>query len=145
MLLVDFLPPGAQPGVLGRRPNGEADDLDDDALLAYWVQLVEAVPEERRTGRWHVAYCLADRGSVIDTLALDYEVRFFLPPSTVRIAGWPLSSIQGRASLSAKPLARRLKQSCSSTTRGRVRLLLEWLRALVAQARLRKQHREERQ
>jgi XTP/dITP diphosphohydrolase len=95
MLLVDFLPPGEQPGVLGRRIDGEREAPDDE-LLQYWAELLTQVPEPDRTGRWHVAYCLASPDGDTRTFVLDHPVRFFLPPSETRIEGWPLSSIQGR-------------------------------------------------
>jgi XTP/dITP diphosphohydrolase len=95
MLFVDFLPTDRQPGPRGRRLTGSGE-LDDDALLEYWISLVTSVPEAKRTGRWHAAYCLASPEGTLKTIALDYPIRFFLPPSAVRIPGWPLSSIQGR-------------------------------------------------
>jgi XTP/dITP diphosphohydrolase len=133
MLFVDFLPPEKQPGVLGRRPSGEADDLDDNALLAYWIDVVQGVPEEKRTGRWHTAYCFAHPAGAVDTLSLDFEVRFFLPPSAVRIPGWPLSSIQGRAQ-AGKAHSETTPQELSELDRLQQRRLLDWLGALLAQS-----------
>ncbi|MFA6602286.1 MAG: non-canonical purine NTP pyrophosphatase [Candidatus Shapirobacteria bacterium] len=93
-LLVDFLPIELQPGVRVRRINGE-DEVTDDQLFQYWKEIVSRTPPSLRTGRWHIAYCLATGGQILGQTARDVEVKFFYPPSSVRIPGWPLSSIQG--------------------------------------------------
>jgi inosine/xanthosine triphosphate pyrophosphatase family protein len=98
VLYVDFLAASAQPGVLGRSP-GDTGEMDDASLLAYWADLVSRVTLEKRTGHWHIAYSIAWPGGEVRTTAVDYPVRFFLPPSSTLIPGWPLSSIQGRATL----------------------------------------------
>ncbi len=54
-LYVDFLPAEQQPGVHVGRIEG-VDEADDDALLAHWENVVARVPEEQRTGHWHIAY-----------------------------------------------------------------------------------------
>lgn len=93
-LFVDFLPHDKQPGVHVRRINGK-DDATDSELLKYWAELVSQVPENKRTGRWHVAYCLATPHGVYRTASHDRPVKFYYPPSIIGIPGWPLSSIQG--------------------------------------------------
>ena len=103
VLYVDFLAALAQPGVSGRL-TGDTGEMDDAALLAYWADLVSRVAPEKRTGHWHITYSIAWPGgevrtSEIRTSTVDYPVRFFLPPSRTLIPGWPLSSIQGRATL----------------------------------------------
>ena len=93
-LYVDFLPSVQQPGVHVRRITG-TDEAGDDALLAYWADIVGRVPEADRTGRWHIAYCIASSQGKSTTIAHDYKVRFFSPPSSVVVPGWPMSSLQG--------------------------------------------------
>ena len=93
-LYVDFLPENQQPGVHVRRINGK-DEVDDETLLSYWEQVVSAVPEEERAGKWHIAYCIAHPDGTIHTVSLDHPIMFFSPPSNVRIPGWPMSSLQG--------------------------------------------------
>jgi XTP/dITP diphosphohydrolase len=104
-LFVDFLPPHLQPGVFVRRINGQ-DEVTDDQLLAYWSEIIARTPPELRTGRWHFAYCLAYNG-VSKIAARDVEIRFFHPPSPIRIPGWPLSSLQGST---GKPSCERTDQ-----------------------------------
>lgn len=93
-LYVDFLPPEKQPGVHVRRVEGK-DEVDDDALLAYWERIVAQVPEDQRTGKWHTAYCVATPGGKVKMVALDHPVIFFSPSSEIRIPGWPMSSLEG--------------------------------------------------
>ena len=93
-LQVDFLPDDEQPGVHVRRVNG-VDEVDDDKLLAHWEEIVARVPEGKRTGRWHIAYCLAMPDGKTKTVSRDHEVLFFSPSSKVRLPGWPMSSLEG--------------------------------------------------
>jgi inosine/xanthosine triphosphate pyrophosphatase family protein len=92
-VFVDFLPEEKQPGVNVRRVGGR--ELTDDELLAHWEAIVSKVPEEKRTGYWHIAYCFAFPGGNHILFAIDQPRKFFFPPSTTRISGWPMSSLQG--------------------------------------------------
>ncbi len=96
-LYVDFLPNNRQPGTHVRRINGK-DEVTDGELLAYWEGLIRTVPENKRTGRWHIAYCLAlnDQTKIV---SMDHEILFFYPASKIRIPGWPMSSLEGSAKL----------------------------------------------
>lgn len=96
-LEVDFLPKDKQPGVHVRRIDG-VDEVDDDKLLRYWEEIVAKVSVEKRTGRWHIAYCLAMPGGNTKTVSKDHEVLFFSPSSKIRIPGWPMSSLEGSVS-----------------------------------------------
>ncbi len=93
-LQVDFLPESQQPGVHVRRING-IDEVDDNKLLEYWEKIVAQVPEDKRTGRWHIAYSLAIPNEKIKTVSRDHEVLFFSPSSKIRLPGWPMSSLEG--------------------------------------------------
>jgi inosine/xanthosine triphosphate pyrophosphatase family protein len=93
-LYVDFLAAPDQPGVHVRRING-IDDASDGQLLAYWEKILARVPLRSRTGRWHIAFCIATPHGTLKTFALDIPIRFFAPASPVKIPGWPMSSIQG--------------------------------------------------
>jgi len=93
-LQVDFLPEHEQPGVHVRRING-VDEADDDKLLAHWEETVAKVPKDKRTGRWHIAYCLAMPNGSTRTVSKDHEVLFFSPSSKIRLPGWPMSSLEG--------------------------------------------------
>jgi len=93
-LFADFLPPDKQPGVHVRRIGGRRE-VSDKELLDYWEQLVAQAPEEKRTGHWHIAYCLATPEGEVHTVSLDHQIKFFSPSSGVRLPGWPMSSLQG--------------------------------------------------
>lgn len=93
-LYVDFLSDDKQPGVHVRRINGK-DEIDDDQLLLYWEEIVAKVPEEERTGKWHIAYCIASPDGTVKTTSLEHPIVFFSPSSSVRIPGWPMSSLEG--------------------------------------------------
>lgn len=93
-LQVDFLPENEQPGVHVRRING-VDEVDDDKLLKHWEDIVANVPENKRTGRWHIAYCLALTDGKTRIVSRDHEVLFFSPSSKIRLPGWPMSSLEG--------------------------------------------------
>lgn len=93
-LYVDFLSDDEQPGVHVRRINGK-DEVDDDLLLSHWEKRVAKVPEDKRTGRWHIAYCIATPDGKTKTVALDHPIIFFSPSSPVRLPGWPMSSLEG--------------------------------------------------
>ncbi|MFH0828867.1 MAG: non-canonical purine NTP pyrophosphatase [Candidatus Kerfeldbacteria bacterium] len=93
-LFLDYLSVNEQPGVHVRRVNGR-EEVNDDELLAHWEGIVSKLPEGKRTGKWHIAYCLAVQGKPVATVALDHPILFFSPPSKVRIPGWPMSSLEG--------------------------------------------------
>ncbi len=95
-LHADFLSPERQPGTHVRRINGK-DDVTDDELFAYWEKIVKNVGENKRSGHWHVAYCLCVPGRGTRVTAIDHPCRFYYPASQVRIPGWPMSSLQGPA------------------------------------------------
>lgn len=92
-LFVDFLPLDKQPGTNVRRVSGR--ELNDDELFAYWGEIIARVASEKRTGKWHVAICLARPDKTISLASYDTEILFFFPPSETRIPGWPISSLQG--------------------------------------------------
>lgn len=92
-LYVDFLPEDLQPGVHVRRIN-RRDEVDDERLLSYWTEVLSRVPEGSRTGRWHIAYCLASTDGRLETASMDHPVTFFYPPSRTVLKGWPMSSIE---------------------------------------------------
>jgi len=93
-LWVDFLPADKQPGVHVRRVDRK-DEVSDEELLAYWEALVAAVLKNKRTGHWHVAYCLGTPDGRVHTGALDHPIMFFSPSSEVKLPHWPMSSLQG--------------------------------------------------
>lgn len=93
-LYVDFLPAEKQPGVFVRRIDGEIE-ANDDKLLSHWESIISRTPEERRTGRWHFAFCLATPDGNVNIVSYDRVIMFFSPPSKMKNPGWPLSSIQG--------------------------------------------------
>jgi XTP/dITP diphosphohydrolase len=95
-LYVDFLPEGKQPGVHVRRIDGK-DEADDDRLLGHWEKIVAKVAEGERTGKWHIAYCIASPNGIVKTTSLEHPIVFFSPSSKVRISGWPMSSLEGPA------------------------------------------------
>jgi len=92
-LYADFLPPDKQPGPHVRRINGK-DEVTDNELIIHWENIVKNVPQEKRTGYWHFAYCLANKGDT-KIFTQDFPVRFYYPSSKIKIPGWPLSSLQG--------------------------------------------------
>lgn len=92
-LYADFLPRANQPGTHVRRVNGR-DEVSDAELLAYWENIIKDVPPENRTGYWHFAYCLVNQGK-LKIVTQNFPVKFYYPISSVRIPGWPLSSLQG--------------------------------------------------
>lgn len=92
-LFVDFLPENQQPGTHVRRVNGK--ELDDKELLAYWTSTITNVPENKRTGKWHIAYCLATPQLKTILISIDHPVIFFHVPSDKAPAGWPMNNIQG--------------------------------------------------
>lgn len=93
-LYVDFLSENEQPGVRVRRVNG-SDEVDDEKLLSHWEGIVAQVPENKRTGRWHIAYCVATPDGNVKTVAVDHPIIFFSPSSQVKLLGWPMSSLEG--------------------------------------------------
>jgi len=111
-LIADFLPANKQPGTHVRRINGK-DEATDDELFVYWENIIKDVPEEKRTGRWHIAYCLALKGK-IRTTSMDHEIIFFYPTSNIRTPGWPMSSLEGSVKLK-KPNSERTEQEKQKT------------------------------
>lgn len=93
-LYVDFLPKDKQPGVKVRRIEG-LEEANDDELFKYWEGIVSKLPEEKRTGKWHFALSLAWPDGRVKTVTFDRPIKFFSPPSSKRIPGWPMSSLQG--------------------------------------------------
>jgi inosine/xanthosine triphosphate pyrophosphatase family protein len=100
-LYVDFLPESEQPGTHVRRINGK-DEANDDQLIQHWEKAIAAVPVEKRTGKWRIAYCIATPEGKVKTIGLDHPIMFFSPTSKVRQPGWPMSSLEG-SSLFKKP------------------------------------------
>lgn len=93
-LYVDFLPENQQPGVHVRRINGN-DEASDAQLLKHWEAIVKNVPKQERTGRWHIAYTFTRPNDFPHTIALDHPIVFFSPSSSIKIPGWPMSSLEG--------------------------------------------------
>lgn len=93
-LFVDFLPADQQPGVHVRRVD-KRKEVSDDELLEYWEHQLMNVPPSQRTGRWHIAYCLALPERPIQSFTIDWPIVFFSPPSKIRVPGWPMDSLQG--------------------------------------------------
>jgi XTP/dITP diphosphohydrolase len=93
-LYTDFQPESKQPGTHVRRIDGK-NEADDDRLLAYWEEIIAKVPADKRTGRWHTAYCLIMPEGDIRITARDHPIIFFSPSSKKRIKGWPMSSLEG--------------------------------------------------
>ncbi len=93
-LYVDFLPLDRQPGVHVRRIDGK-DEVDDEALINYWEGTIKDAPSDKRSGKWHFAYCLYFPGGEIKIFTIDRPILFFSPSSEKRIPGWPMSSLQG--------------------------------------------------
>lgn len=127
-LYVDFLPADKQPGTHVRRLNGQ-DEATDDELLAYWENIVKTVPEGKRTGRWHIAYCLA-LNSQVKTVSMDHEILFFYPASKTRIPGWPMSSLEGSVILK-KPNSERTEEEKQLSLRQQAPIILEKLKELI--------------
>ena len=94
-LFVDFFSEGTQPNVNVRRVNGLRESTDEE-VLAYWQKAVSQTPSDKRTGRWRIAHAIALPDGNIRSISHNEEIRFYDPPSLVRIPGWPTSSLQGR-------------------------------------------------
>ena len=107
-LYVDFLPKTKQPGTHVRRINGK-DELDDEQLLNHWESIISRVPLKKRTGRWHIAYCIFMPNGKTKMASLDHPIMFYSPPSKIRLPGWPLSSLQGSI-LFKKPHSEQTKE-----------------------------------
>jgi len=127
-LYVDFLPSDKQPGTYIRRINGK-DEATDDELFAYWENIIKNVPKEKRTGRWHIAYCLSINGQT-RTASMDHEILFFYPTSKIRVPGWPMSSLEGLASL-GKPNSERTEEEKKNALLKEAPLILEKLKELL--------------
>jgi len=129
-LYVDFLPPEKQPGVFVRRIEGK-DEADDDKLLNYWKGIIAGAPEEKRTGRWHIAYSLAFPNSSIKTVSLDHEILFFSPTSKIILPGWPMSSLEGPVEF-GKPHSELTDLERKEHNQKANRLILEKLKELLS-------------
>lgn len=129
-LYTDFLPPDKQPGTKVRRVNG-VDEIDDDKLLAYWETILSQVPEEKRTGHWHIAYCLAFPEGQTRTIVLDHPVRFFYPSSKKRIPGWPMSSLEGSVRF-GKPSSEKTEEEVRLSKEEVGRVIVEKLKELLS-------------
>lgn len=127
-LFVDFLPPEKQPGVYIRRVNGK-EEVDDEQLLDHWERIISQVPKEKRTGRWHTAYCFATPEGKIALTAVDYCRIFFSPPSKIRIHGWPMSSLQGPAEF-GKPHAELTEKERRQAEKETDKIILKKLKEL---------------
>ena len=93
-LCVDFLSKDKQPGVNVRRIEGK-EEATDDELFEYWENIIKDIPEDKRTGYWHISYCLGFPDEKVLTIAKDHPIQFFYPTSGIRIPGWPMSSLEG--------------------------------------------------
>lgn len=93
-LFVDFLPENEQPGVFVRRINGKTNATDEE-LIRYWEDKLVGVPDEQRFGRWHTAFALALPTGEVRIEAIEYPIKFFSPTSSIRLLGWPMSSLEG--------------------------------------------------
>jgi len=129
-LYVDFLPSEEQPGVHVRRIGGR-DEVDDNQLLAHWEEVISRVPEEKRTGRWHIAYTLATPEGKVRTVALDHPIIFFSPSSKTRLPGWPMSSLEGPTKF-GKPHSELTKKELEQLNQEAERLVLEKFKELLA-------------
>ena len=126
-LLVDFLPTDKQPGTHVRRINGKGEATDDE-LFEYWENIIKNIPEARRTGRWHIAYCLGLNGK-IRTTSMEHEIKFFYPTSKIRIPGWPMSSLEGSTSL-GKPNSERTEEDKRKILLSEAPIILKKLKEL---------------
>ncbi len=127
-LYVDFLPLSKQPGTHVRRIAGK-DEATDEELFSYWENTIKNVPGKKRTGRWHIAYCLSINGQT-RTTSMDHEILFFYPTSKIRVPGWPMSSLGGSRSL-GKPDSERTEDEKKNVSQKEAPLILEKLRELL--------------
>lgn len=93
-LYADFLSEEDQPGVHVRRIRG-VEEVSDERLFAFWEERILQARVQKRTGKWHVAYGVAIPQGDIRIISRDEPIQFFYPPSSKRIPGRPLSSLQG--------------------------------------------------
>lgn len=128
-LYAHFLPPEKQPGTHVRRVNG-VDEVSDDELFTYWESVIKDVPENARTGHWHIAYCLAIRGKTV-TVSRDHQILFFYPTSKTRIPGWPMSSLEGSIKL-RKPNSERTEEEKSQARYEEAPAIIEKLEELLS-------------
>jgi len=128
-LYTDFLPPDKQPGTRVRRIKG-VDEASDDQLITYWEEIVSKIPEDKRTGYWHIAYCLAFPNGQVRTTAVDHKVRFFYPSSKVRIPGWPMSSLEGKL---GKPNSERTEEELRLSKKEAGKVILKKLKELLTE------------
>jgi len=127
-LYVDFLPIDQQPGVHVRRING-IDEVEDATILKYWENIVANTPIEKRTGKWHFAYCIAFPSGEFKVASADYPRVFFSPSSKIRFPGWPLSSIQGPAKFN-KPHSELTEKESRIMIEEKIQTISECLKAL---------------
>lgn len=128
-LFVDFLPLDKQPGVYIRRVDGK-EEVDDNQLLAHWEKIIAKVPKEKRTGRWHTAYCLAAPIGKVSIVSTDHHRMFFYPSSKIRIPGWPMSSLQGPIE-AGKPHSELTRKELKQFEREADRIILKKLTVMV--------------
>ncbi len=128
-LYADFLLPDKQPGTRVRRING-VDEVSDDQLITYWEEIVSKIPKDKRTGYWHIAYCLAFPNGRVKTTAVDQKVSFFYPSSKVRIPGWPMSSLEGNL---GKPNSERTEEELRLSKKQTGKVILEKLKELLTE------------
>jgi inosine/xanthosine triphosphate pyrophosphatase family protein len=107
-LYVDFLAEKDQPATHVRRINGK-EEVDDDTLLKHWESIISKVEPSKRTGKWHISYCIATPDGKSKVVGVDHKVMFFSPSSKVRIQGWPMSSLNGSI-LIKKPHSEQTKE-----------------------------------
>ncbi len=63
-------------------------------------------------------------------MALDHPVRFFSPPSKIRIPGWPMSSLEGSI-LFGKPNSEQTPEEKEIAKRRTVRELVKCVKELI--------------
>jgi len=130
-LYADFLKPEQQPGVYVRRIDGVIES-SDEGLLAHWERLLRDVEPGRRTGYWHIAYCLATPGGYVAVTEHDHPIKFYtLEPNRKRISGWPLSSIEGSVKLD-HPHSERTSEELAAAQEETKALLENAMRELLA-------------
>lgn len=130
-LYVDFLPPDKQPGTKVRRING-IDEVDDNKLLAYWENILSQTPKDKRTGYWHIAYCLTFPNGRTKVNSIDHPVQFFYPSSKVRIPGWPMSSLEGSVRF-GKPSSEKTEEEVRLSKEETGKVLFEKLKELLVE------------
>ncbi|MFC1721347.1 non-canonical purine NTP pyrophosphatase [Patescibacteria group bacterium] len=91
-LYFDFLPADKQPGVYVRRFGG-TEELSDADLLTRIQDLVKDVPDEKRTGYWRYAVCIAQGEDKVGEVIFDNHLRVASRASEKESPGYPLNKI----------------------------------------------------